>query len=417
MKIEIITLNNGSKLIVVKIPESLSVTLMIITRCGPAFDPPNKSGISHFIEHLLFKGSTKYPNNEVLSNSLEKYGATSEGFSYHENNAYWIKIPKDNLDIAIDILTQQIQNSLFKKKDIDYEKKIIQEELSLIKSNPNLLIWELWSRTIFGNNSLGRIYTGEKEEIKNLTQKDILEFFKKNYTIENTIFVVSGNVEIKDVKQLFDKKINNYSRQLKPKTLLIEPQKKHIKIIYQNTDNLTVIYGFLTIDRFNKDSHILDLISYILGMGQGSCLYQNVANQGLTYSIYSSTKHLSSTGYLSINFTSKKDNLNLILKKIDQQINILKKGKITDSQLKRAKGYYIGQLIIQNDTTDNIASWIGYQAICDTNQILTIEDKQKIISEITKKDIIRVANKYFKTDKRFLSIIGPIKEKEIKLKL
>ncbi len=416
MKIKTCMLHNGSKLIVVSIPQSLSITLMAISQSGPVFDPTNKTGLSHLIEHLLFKGTIKYPNSEILSKNLEKYGATSAAFSYHETNAYWIKIHKKYLNTAIEILTQQIQNSLFRVDDIEYEKNIIQEELSLVNSNPSLLIWELWAQTIWEGNQLGRIYTGKKEEINSLTQKDVLDFFETHYTAPNTIFVVSGDIDLNKAKQSLSEKLNNYSRQIKnqPPSIKIK-NRNSIKIINQEADSLTVMYGFLTTNRFDKDSYILELIEYILGQGQGSYLNQSIANQGLTYSIYTSTKHLSNTGYFSINFTSRKSNLNTILRIINEQINIIKNGGMSNSELERAKGYYIGQLTINNDTTDSLASWVGYQAIYGTKKILSINDKQKIISKINQKDIVRVANKYLNKNKSFISAIGPITEKDIKI--
>ncbi len=415
MKIKKQLLNNGSLLITVNLPETLSTTIMAISLSGPAFDPPNKTGISHFIEHLLFKGNQKYKNNRILSKKLEKYGATSSAFSYQETNTYWIKIHKNYLTTGIDILTEQIQNPLFRKEDIEFEKKIIEEELSMVKSNPSLLIWELWAQTIWGDNQIGRIYTGEKKDIESINQKDILSFFNKNYTAKNTIFIVSGDINEIKIKNTLNQKLTNYSRQIKTQRQKIQiSQKRPIRIIKQKTDSLTAIYGFLTTNRFNNDSYVLELIEYLLGQGQGSYLNQNIANKGLTYSIFTSTKHLSNTGYFSVNFTSKKENLNQILRKINEQINIIKKGKVNKSDLERAKGYYIGQLAINNDTTDNISSFVGYQAIYNSKKILSIEDKQKIINQITPEEITKIANKYLNKNKSFLSLIGSISEKDIK---
>lgn len=416
MSFQISQLNNGSKLLVVKLPQSFSTTLMILSRSGPIFDPLDKTGISHFIEHLLFKGNKKYLTNEILSYTLEKYGAVSEAFSYQENNAYWIKIPKDNLNVAVDLLTQQLQNSLFRLEDIKFEKGVVEEELNMVKSNPSLFIWELWTENIWKNSPLGRIYTGSKEEISSFSKSDVTDFFKNYYTSQNTVFVVSGDISMDQAKQLLNKNLTNYSNQLKQAIPLIRTKRTSpIKISYEETDNLTVAYGFLTTNHFDKDSYVLELIDYFLGRGQGSCLNQKIANVGLTYSIVTSTQHLSNTGYFLINFTSQTNNLNRILKLINNQLNVIKTGKFGDSELERAKGYYIGQLLLQNDTTDNLASWYGYQAVMDIEKILTIEQKQQIIQDVTKKDLIRVANKYFSNDNWYLSAIGPVKLDDIKV--
>jgi predicted Zn-dependent peptidase len=414
MKIKTTILDNGSRLIVIKTPNFYSVTLMALLFSGPVFDPLNKNGISHCIEHLLFKGSKKYPSNEVLSRKLEKHGAIMEAFSYQETNAYWIKVIKDRLDVAVDILTQQIQNPLFRNEDIIYEKNIIKNELSLVKSNPSLLIWELWSQTIWENSQLGRIYTGEEEDIDSFLRKDILQFFKKRYTADNTVFVVCGNITVEKSKKLLNNSLLNYNRRLKSKAILVKNKgKSNIKIINDKSTNLTVMYGFLTTNRFSEDVYVLELIDYIVGRGQGSLLNQNIANKGLTYSIYSSTKHLSSTGYFSVNFTCNKDDLNKILKLINIQLDLIKNGEISDVQIERAKGYFVGQLMIQNDTTDSLASWFGYQAVNNDKKLLIPKDKQKLIKKISKEDIIKVAKKYLDKNKYYLSIIGSIKKRDI----
>jgi predicted Zn-dependent peptidase len=413
MKTEITKLNNGSKLVMIKKPMSLSTTFLVVINAGPSFDPKDKTGISHLIEHLLFKGSKTYPNNRILSQTLEKYGSTLEAFSYHENNSYWIKVGKDHLNIAIDVLTEQLQNPLFREQDLDLEKNIILDELSLVKSNPSLMIWELWSQTLWSKNSLGKIYTGEKDEINNLTKTDISNFYTNNYTSDKTTFVVSGDIDPKEVKNYLNKKLNNYQRKSTNKKLQPKTNNKHIKTIFQKTENITAMYGFITTNNNNFDRHILELIEYIIGKGQGSLLNQAIANKGYTYSIYSTTKNLTNTGYLSVNFTSDKDNLNKILEIINKKISLIKKGKINHSQIERAKGFFIGQLMINNDTTDNIADWFGYQISNNGKEILTIEDKQNIIKKISIDDIVKIANKYFTKEKKYLSVIGPIKKEDI----
>lgn len=249
------TLKNGSTLITVELPKSLSATFMIFSRSGPMFDPLGKTGLSHFVEHLFFKGTAKYPTSADLSRALEKYGAVSESFSYQETNTYWAKIPKDNLEVAVELLTQQLQYSLFRAEDIESEKEVVKEELSMVKSNPSSYIWELWSENIWSGNALGRIYTGSLADINSFTKDDVSNFIKHNYTSKNTVFVISGDIKLNEAKLLMDKHLMNYSNksdQKMPETIAI--REDPIKTDSYETDTITAAYGFLTTNCSDPDS-------------------------------------------------------------------------------------------------------------------------------------------------------------------
>ncbi len=411
-------LKNGSTLIVIKIPKSLSTTFMILSKSGPRFDPKDKSGLSHFTEHVLFKGTKKYKNSEVLSRTLENYGAMAEGFSYFETNTYTVKIPKENLPIAVDILIDQMQNSLLRIEDIEIEKGVVSEEYNMSKSNPSEYIWELWSKNIWKNNDLGRAYIGTLESINSFEKNDVREFLKNNYFPDGTVYVVAGDIEINNIKTLINRKLS-IKKQLKTRygDQIKIVRSNPIMIENSNTDSITINYGFLTTNRQNNDSHVLELLEYLLGRGLGSRFNQTVVQKGLTYYVMTHTQHLSDTGYFLTNFTSQKKNLNRILEIINEQLMEIKAGKFTYDEFKRAKAYYVGQLLINNETTDALANWYGYQAINNIKTILTIEEKQKIINKISKNDIIIVANKYFNINNWYLSAIGPIEKKDIRIVL
>ncbi len=412
-------LKNGSTLITVETPGLLSVTLMVLVRSGPMFDPPEKTGLSHFVEHMLFKGTEKYPSSKILSHSLEKHGSILESFSYQENNSYWAKVPKDSISIAVDLLTQQLQYSLFRLKDIKNEKNVVKEELKMVKSNPSSYIWELWAENVWNCSPLGRIYTGSVTSINSFTKSDVLNFIKKNYTVENTVFVACGNIKHGKMKLLLEKYLVNYSNNSNSQVInkVEHVRKNPIRVVNDNADVVTVAYGFLTTSRLDPDSYALELIEYLLGRGMGSKLNQKIVEAGLTYSITTYTRHLSNTGYFLINFTADPRNLNLILEIINKQLMKIRRGQFSEEELERAKGYYIGQLSINNETTDDLASWYGYQAICDMKSIVAPEKKRGIMEKITKNKIINVAKKFFRDDNWYLSALGPIKRNDIKVNI
>jgi predicted Zn-dependent peptidase len=260
------------------------------------------------------------------------------------------------------------------------------------------------------------MYTGNLKNINNFKRKDIVDFIKNNYLPNKTIYVVSGNVELKDIEILINKHLTTEKQpNLYQKSFTKIIRDNPIKIDYTDSDSITVNYGFLTVDKQNNDSHTLELLEYLLGRGLGCRFNQTVTRKGLTYYVMTRTQHLSDTGYFLINFTVQKENLNKTLEIINQQLTDIKTGGFSDKELKRAKAYFIGQLLVNNETTDALASWYGYQAVGNPKKIFSIKDKQSLIKKITKKDLIKVANKYFNKDNWYLSAIGPIKEKNIKI--
>lgn len=413
MNIQKKLLNNGSRLTVIELPGSPSVTFAVIVRSGPFFDSEDKSGLSHFLEHLIFKGTKKYPDINLITDILERNGVTTGAFSYQETNLYWAKARNQNLSLIIEILTEQIQNSLFRKKDIDLEKKVVKEELNILKDNPSSLIWELWAENVWQGTSLGRNYLGDDNSIDNFTQIDVKKFFNNNYLVDNTNFVIAGDTSIFKATDLLNQNLTNYSNNKKGqiKSLVFE-RKNPINIYFQKNSSITAAYGFLTTNISNKDTIVLELIETLLGSGWGSLLRRNIFQAGLTYSIETYGRHLSNTGYLMNLFTCEKENLNKIIQLINDQLKIIVNGKFGSSDIERAKGYLIGSILLNNEKSDDIATWFAYQEVLNNGKILSPQEKCQLIQIISDKEIINVAKKYFTNNNWYLSAIGPIKSSE-----
>lgn len=409
-------LKNGLLVSTISLPDAFSTTLMVIIKSGPFFDPKNRPGLSHFIEHMIFRGSKLFPSSKIISNYLENNGSEYGAFSYYENNCYWIKSSKENLFKSINILFDQIQNSLFNDYEIIQEKKIIIDEYKILQSNPESLIWEAWTENIWQKTTLGRNYIGNIKSINNITKNDIYQFIKQYYTKDRILYVLSGNFEEKTTLKYLEKKFlktkqNQKHIYEKLKTNRISP----IKLIRYKSENIYVAYGFLTCKFSNKDCLALELISYILGQGWGSILKQKISENGLSYDIQTYTKNLSETGYFLIKFTTNKKNINKIIKIINSQIKIIKKGEILDHDIKRGKNYFIGSLLFNNETSYDLANWYGYQEIINPNKTISVAQKIKLINKISKKKIIEMVCKYFTNDNWYMSLVGDLSKSDIKI--
>lgn len=409
-------LGNGSNLTIVNMAGSSSSTFLVMVRAGPRFDPGDKIGLSHFVEHLMLDGSKNLPDKNMVYDVLEKEGAILGAFSYQETSSFWIKAKNNSMATIIRVLTEQLQNPLFRDEDIRTEKEIVKEEERILKSNPASHIWEVWAENVWQGSCLGRNYIGSEKSIDNFCSSDVRDFFNKNYLVANTKFVLVGDAVGEEVLKVLSDSINNYDRKGQRTTEpFILARKEPINIYYQKTDGITVAYGFLASGISDDDTIVLELMENILGGGWGSLLRRNIFQLGLTYSIESCGRYLSDTGYLMNLFTCEKNKLNKILRLINSQLEIIKGGKIGRADIDRARGYMVGGMVLNNEKSDDLANWFAYQEIFNIKKVLTPAEKCEEVLQVTKEDVVRVAKKYFTENNWYLSIVGPVKEKNIRV--
>ncbi|MCX6726977.1 MAG: pitrilysin family protein [Candidatus Shapirobacteria bacterium] len=418
MKINRQKLKNGSNLTIIDLPDSLSLTLLALSRSGPRFDPNKKEGLSHFVEHLILDGSGKFRDKNETARILEKEGIITGAFSYQETNSYWMRGMKDSWPLMVRVLTEQIQNPLFRDEDVKTEKEIVKDELRLLIDNPDSNIWEIWAENVWQGTPLGRSFIGDSNIMESFTRIDVVNHFKNNYLASDTELVVCGDVSGGDLTDLLNKNLVKFDRS-SPRAILpvVVKREKPINVCYQDTEGMTVAYGFLTTRMADDDVIVLEVIENILAGGWGSLLRREIFQTGLTYSIECYNRNLSDTGYLMNLFTCDKNNLNKIIQLINNQLKLIKDGNLNQIEIDRAKGFLSGSLILNNEKSDDLANWFGYQKMFNSEKVLTPKEKCERVSKISNEAIVRVANKYFTDKNWYLSLIGQIEESEIKVGL
>lgn len=411
------TLENGSQLLFMPLAKADSSIVMATIRSGPRFDPIGKEGLSHFTEHVLFRGTRKYPSRTKLAEALERKGAQAEAFSYHETNKYWVKCAKEDMVFAAENLTERIYTSLVKEEDIEAEKGVVKEEKEVLFSNPERLIWEIWNQTLWRGEALGRVYLGEEKSINSFTKNDVLSFIKNYYIPKNIVYFVGGNVEVESVLEktnLLSSKLVLKQNLPRIKTANFQPAKgRNINIVKNSSKDITVALGFRTVPHSHEFKKVFELISTFLGGGMSSELRQKVMEPGYTYSIEATTENLSDTGYLVIHFTTGKNLLKRVLNIIYSTILNLTQKPLSNRELNLAKGFYIGQLKINTETSLDWAFYYSNQAIYGPDKIITLEGKVSKISKINQDTILKVSKEHFRKENFYLAAIGNIEEKDI----
>ncbi len=414
MTIKSIKLKNNLPVFLIKLPNLKTATVLVVFKTGSKYETKKNSGLSHFIEHLFFKGTVKRPSTLILSSELDSIGAEFNAFTGKECTGYYIKSAKNKIGVAIDVLNDLLSNSKFDREEIEREKGVIIEELNMYKDNPKLSIEDVFENCLYGDTPAGRDTIGTKENILSFKRSDVLKYFSSQYGTKNMAIFLAGNFSDKEIIKNLDEKFGNFkNNNYKNKIKVIEKQKKPNFIIKnKKIDQIVLSLGFRSFPANHRDEYALKLLSIILGGSMSSRLFIKLRErQGLAYSVFSNIETYSDSGYITVQAGVPKDKLMEALTVILREYSQMKKSLVTKEELKKAKDLIAGKTIVQMEGSDDFSSWYGYQFV-NNSKFKTPEESLKKIKQVTALDIKRVAQKLFVNSGLNLAIIGDIKNKQ-----
>jgi predicted Zn-dependent peptidase len=408
------TLDNGLRIISIPMENVNSVTVLILVGTGSKYETKEINGISHFLEHMFFKGTKKRPNTLKISETLDSVGGEYNAFTSKEATGFWAKVDKLHSDIALDWICDIFLNSKFDEKEMEKEKGVIIEEVNMYLDTPMAYVGELWESLLYGDTPAGWRVIGEKENILSFNRKKVVDYYKLHYSPSNIIVCAAGAVDSDKIEA----QIKNYfsavgGSAFGGKVKVRESQKEpEILLHHKKTDQTHFCLGVRAYNLFDKRRYALALLSIILGGNMSSRLFIKVRERnGLAYSIHTSADNTIDTGYLVTQAGIDHKNLEKAVKLILEEYKNLKNKKIKEKELQKAKDYLKGITSLSLDSSDSQASFYGIQELLEKN-ILTPEEKFKKIDEISVDDIKNIAEDIFVSEKLNLAIIGPFEEKE-----
>ncbi len=409
---------NGLRLITVPMENTKSVMVLILVATGSRYETPKNNGISHFLEHLMFKGTAKRPGTLDISYELDSIGADYNAFTSKEYTGYYVKCASDKINTALDVISDIFQNSKFDAQEMDKERGTIKEEINMYFDTPARHVTELFDELIYGDHPLGWNVAGKKEIIDAMRRDDIVEYFNAHYFAKSTLVCIAGNI----TPELAEEKVASYfnnireAEVIKPVPALEGQNEPRLKIFNKKTDQTHINLGFLAYSRFHPKLEALEAMSFILGSGMSSRLFVEVRQKlGLAYRIGSGTISYNETGDLSTFAGLNNDNLLDALKIILREHKKLVQEPVSEKELKRTKDYAKGRLAIGLETSDAYASFYGEQELLE-NRMLTPEERLEKVMAVTREDIQEVAKDILKPEKLNLAIVGPFKEDNHEIK-
>ncbi|KKS97731.1 MAG: processing peptidase [Candidatus Gottesmanbacteria bacterium GW2011_GWA2_43_14] len=417
MKYNRTKLNNGSSLAVIQIPHSTSVTISAYIKAGYRYDPINKPGLAHFTEHMLFTGTKKYPSHSRLAYEIERYGGFHMAFTWIDYQNHFIRFPRDQFHLGIEILLDTLFHSLILREEVEKEKGTVKEEILRNISDPEKAVWSyVFLPLFFKSTSLSRPYSGMTTDVGKFTREDVYQFTRSHFQPENVVYLITGNVKLYEAEQTINKYLKKYSFELKrPIESTIKRKIDHrVSVKFYESDSISLIVAIPTVSIYSSDRHALEILRNMLSRDFGASLPDKLRNQGgLIYTWSSSHDNLFDTGYLLFKTAANKKNIIKVIHIIIEEFQRIAQGEIQDEEIETAKGNLVGRILTNIETGSDYIHWYGLQEFYTLNKILHIPDQIDIYKHITKKDILTVAKRYFTIDKIYIAACGDVRKREL----
>ncbi len=391
----------------------MAATVLVLVEAGSKYETKNINGLSHFLEHMCFKGTANRPTALKISAELDGIGAEYNAFTSQEWTGYYAKAQAEHHDKILDVISDLYLNPIFDPKEIEKEKGVVIEELNMYEDMPQRKVQDLFLELLYGDQPAGWDVGGKKEIIRTLNREDFLKYRQQHYVAKATILVIAGAVNGKGLLAKIDKHFKNISSEEKHgKVKTKESQKKsEILVRHKESDQTHLVLGCRAFDAFDERRHALEVLADILGGGMSSRLFQRVREQmGAAYYVNAGTDLFSDHGYLAVSAGVDHTKINAVIKAILEELAKIKENSISEQELRRAKDHLTGKLILGLETSDALALFYGGQEVL-RRSIMSPEELLKAIQSVSRKDIVNVANSVFQNSKLNLAIIGPYKNK------
>lgn len=402
-----ITLPNGIRLIGEEVHGFNSCTVGIFVFTGSRDEKFNQLGIAHFTEHMLFKGTEKRTALEI-SKAIDNVGGILNAYTNKEYTCYYAKVVYDKMDLALEVLADMFLNSTFPEGELEKEKEVIVQEIHMVNDTPDELIHDILLESLFGKHGLGSFILGTEEIVRGFESRTIKNFVEDFYLNERIVIACAGNFKWEKFKnkaeELFGIRQVNITkfpeRKVNVSPTKIEVKKEHLNQVH-------VAIGFPIVSIYHEDKYPLKILNYILGTGMSSILFQELReSSGYVYSTYSSINLYQDAGILYIYFATTPEKKDLCMEKIENILNRLKSGNITDDDITNAKEQIKGYTLISLDSSD---AKFSYNARSELyfNKYMPIEAELEKIFLLRKSDIVDVANKYLDLTKAGIACVEP----------
>ncbi len=402
-------LENGLKIVKIHLPSFHSATNFLTIRSGSRYENKNNNGIAHFLEHMVFKGTEKYPDTKTIAEVIEGVGGYFNAWTNVDHTAYWNTVPSAQWQIGVELPFQLAFRALLRPEDLERERGVITEEIRMIQDDPARYVDDLSGELVFAGNGLGQQNIGPVENIKKMTIQQFIDYRETYYAPSQSLFIAIGDVEGKDYQKLVADQVKGLER----KTVTLPDaftgtSKRALKLLSKKTDQTHFMLSMAepSFSHLLKDRFVGAVLNAILGRGMSSRLFLNVREKrGLAYAIHSSLTCLEDTGLISIYGGVNTDKITEALAATEHELTTLTQEKVGADELAKAKAQIMGSYDLRSDDPIRLAQWYGTDHLLGMTE--SYEEAKAAVSKVTAEQIQALARKIFDKERLTLAVIGP----------
>lgn len=406
-------LNNGLRIVTSAMPHTRSVCISIFIGAGSRYEQPHEAGLSHFVEHLCFKGTEKRPTAKEISETIDGVGGVLNGGTDKELTVYWVKVARPHYLVALDLLVDMLRNSKFDPVEMENERKVIIEELNMSMDSPQSRVDILIDEVMWPDQALGRDIAGNKDTVSAISRQMVLDYLPRFYIPGNTVLSVAGDISHEEVVDSVAKAFGDWTVGVAGALFPAENSQDapRLRAESRKTEQVHLCLSVRGVSHQHPDRFILDLLNVVLGEGMSSRLFLELREKrGLAYDIHSHVTYFRDSGSLAIYAGVDPKKLDLTVEAVLSELMRLRDEPIPEAEITKAKEMGKGRLLLRMEDTRSVAGWMGGQELLN-GKILTVDEVVAIVDAITASEIRRVARELFLTSKLSLALVGPARNK------
>jgi len=400
-------------------PQTKSVSICVFVSVGSRFEANSQAGISHFVEHMLFRGTERRPTSRDISEAVERVGGILNGGTDRETTVYWCKVACSHLALAMDVLSDMLLNSNLNIDDVEKERQVIIEEINMNYDDPSSKVGILIEKLLWPGDPLGRDIAGTKKTVGAISRDNLAGYIHRQYIPSAAVISIAGGVEhaevVKAVKRCFGGwKTMEGNQAHKP---FVERSAKRVKIEMRDIEQTHMCLAIPGLSLFDPQRFTFDMLNVVLGSGMSSRLFSEVRDKlGLAYSVQSYVDHMQDTGSLVVYAGVDSAKAGQALEAIIRELLRFRDETISSGELTKAKEMSKGQLVLRLEDSRHMAGWLGGQEV-RAGRILTIDEVSAMVDAVTPFDIQQVANRLIKLSSMRLAVVGPHRKSSVLHKL
>ena len=406
-------LKNGLRVILAPQPGSLATTVMVAVEAGSKYETKDQNGISHFLEHMCFKGTTKRPTPIEISGELDGLGAQYNAFTSQESTSYYAKAKNENAGEILDVVADMYLDPIFNANEIEKEKGVIIQEINMYEDTPSRRVQEFFMQLVYGDQPAGWDIGGRKEVIKGITRSDFIKYRSKHYVPQATIVTISGGFKEKDMAKKVEKYFLNLKSGPKAGKLKVKESQSRPKelVHFKESDQSHMVLGFRAFGIHDKRRIALQVASEILGGGMSSRLFKKIRDElGAAYYVRADADLYSDHGLFTMSAGVDHKKIEAVIKAGLEEFGRLKNELVSAEELKKAKEHLIGDLFLSLETSDQIAGFYTAQELFGL-KLSTPQETARRVGSVTASEIREAMRAVVKGGGLNLAVIGPFKKR------